>query len=404
MSEVVKSKRPDNTAFKQQRLKAWQPILTPKSVLPAFFLVGAIFIPLGIGLYIASERVHEVAFDYTQCKTKATSTFSDPGASFYPIKQWRWDAINSQCAIQFEINEIMAGPVFMYYRLTNFYQNHRRYVKSFDASQLKGDRIGPDLNKKLTNCEPLRTASPNDSEFPLQIGGVNQTMASTAQVYPCGLIANSMFSDDISGLQCITSNFGFPNGQLCPSVQYPFNQDGIAWPSDKERYDTTSWASATDEEINTNLIPPPLWRTAFPQWRNGYNKTNLPKLKEWEAFQVWMRTAALPTFRKLYGRNGSALPPGTWELTIRDSFDTEKFSGSKSLVISTTSILGGKNPFLGAAYIVVGVICWVLGLAFLVRHMIKPRKLGDHTYLSWNQPQATQANRTPGAPEAVRTY
>lgn len=29
--------------------------------------------------------------------------------------------------------------VFMYYGLSNFYQNHRRYVKSRDDSQLNGD-------------------------------------------------------------------------------------------------------------------------------------------------------------------------------------------------------------------------------------------------------------------------
>lgn len=29
--------------------------------------------------------------------------------------------------------------MFMYYGLSNFYQNHRRYVKSRDDSQLNGD-------------------------------------------------------------------------------------------------------------------------------------------------------------------------------------------------------------------------------------------------------------------------
>ena len=30
----TESKKPDNSAFKQQRLPAWQPVLTAKSVLP----------------------------------------------------------------------------------------------------------------------------------------------------------------------------------------------------------------------------------------------------------------------------------------------------------------------------------------------------------------------------------
>lgn len=46
--------------------------------------------------------------------------------------------------------------------------------------------------------------------------------------------------------------------------------------------------------------------------------------------------------------------------------------------------MGGRNPFLGIAYVVVGGICIVLGSLFTVTHLIKPRKLGDHTYLSWN--------------------
>jgi len=42
-------------------------------------------------------------------------------------------------------------------------------------------------------------------------------------------------------------------------------------------------------------------------------------------------------------------------------------------VLSTISILGGKNSFLGIAYVSVGTICWVIGIGLLLRHMIKPR-------------------------------
>lgn len=54
-----RSRKPDNTAFKQQRLPAWQPILTAGSVLPAFFAIGVIFIPIGIGLYVTSNNIRE---------------------------------------------------------------------------------------------------------------------------------------------------------------------------------------------------------------------------------------------------------------------------------------------------------------------------------------------------------
>lgn len=46
-----------DTAFKQQRLKAWQPILTPKTVLPTLFIIGIIFAPIGALLVWGSSLV-----------------------------------------------------------------------------------------------------------------------------------------------------------------------------------------------------------------------------------------------------------------------------------------------------------------------------------------------------------
>ena len=68
---------------------------------------------------------------------------------------------------------------------------------------------------------------------------------------------------------------------------------------------------------------------------------------------------------------------GKWILLtvflINVAYPTSRFGGTKSVVISTASILGGQNSFLGSAYIVVGTLCWALAIAFLARHMLKPR-------------------------------
>jgi hypothetical protein len=55
-----KSRKPPNTAFRQQRLLAYAPILTPKTVLPLFFAVGIIFGPIGGLLLYASSKVNPI--------------------------------------------------------------------------------------------------------------------------------------------------------------------------------------------------------------------------------------------------------------------------------------------------------------------------------------------------------
>ncbi|KAI8906860.1 CDC50/LEM3 family, partial [Gorgonomyces haynaldii] len=384
-----------DTAFKQQRLKSWQPLLTPKTVIPTFFIVGLIFIPVGIGLYIASSKVVQVQFDYSTCSTAATATLAAPTDNTLGIKQWKFDNASKVCTIHFDVPTDMPAPVYMYYRLTNFYQNNRRYVKSFDLKQLKGDTNVPE------NCDPLGKVDTTTDPVKIRVNGSLVDPLDGAIYYPCGLIANSLFSaDGIGPVTCHQSSFNFPQGVCSPSsstiIVYNISDRGIAWPSDADRYLPTTWTQ--QENWQRKIVPPPFWRQAFPKWAEGYNATNIPNLKTWEQFQVWMRTAGLPTFRKLWGSNvDTMLPAGTWKVEITQNFDVNKFGGTKSIVLSTASILGGQNPFLGSAYIVVGTICWALGLAFLARHMIKPRKLGDHSYLSWNK----VSNRPAAGPEQV---
>jgi hypothetical protein len=43
------------------------------------------------------------------------------------------------------------------------------------------------------------------------------------------------------------------------------------------------------------------------------------------------------------------------------------------MVLSTRTVIGGQNPFLGIAYIVVAGLCILLGAIFTARHLIKPR-------------------------------
>ena len=48
-----------DTAFKQQRLPAWQPVMTAKTVIPTFFVLGAVCIPVGAVLFVTSQSVSD---------------------------------------------------------------------------------------------------------------------------------------------------------------------------------------------------------------------------------------------------------------------------------------------------------------------------------------------------------
>lgn len=358
-----KSRRPPNNAFRQQRLKAWQPILTPRTVLPLFFSVAALFALFGGLLIWSSVIVQEIVIDYSRCAFDATSDFTDMktadveyhfknNASPRHATQWKMvnatdDNSNPTCTLRFDIPEEMGEPVYMFYRMTNFYQNHRRYVLSYNENQLEGKPESAKTLKDKDDCKPLILA---DDGRPY---------------YPCGLIANSYFND----------TFGSPvlEGN---DTTYEMTTNGIAWPTDRNRFKKTSYN-------NSDVVPPRNWAKMYP---NGYTDENpIPDISEWEEFQNWMRTAALPTFSKLARRNDSTpLEPGTYTVEIVQNFDTTLYRGKKMLVISTRSAIGGRNNFLGIAYVVVAGLCAALGIVFLIQHLVKPRRMGDHTYLSWN--------------------
>lgn len=87
-----------------------------------------------------------------------------------------------------------------------------------------------------------------------------------------------------------------------------------------------------------------------------------------------MRTAAFPTFRKLYGKIAVDLEANNdITVVIQNNFNTYEFGGKKLLVLSTTSWIGGKNSFLGVAYLAVGGFCLFVAISFILLYVIKPR-------------------------------
>ena len=57
--------------------------------------------------------------------------------------------------VSFTVEETMKQPVYVYYQLNKFYQNHRTYVKSRSDKQLLGELL---LKDELSDCAPRKSA------------------------------------------------------------------------------------------------------------------------------------------------------------------------------------------------------------------------------------------------------
>lgn len=53
---------------------------------------------------------------------------------------------------------------------------------------------------------------------------------------------------------------------------------------------------------------------------------------------------------------------------LNPDYPVRSFEGRKRMILSTISWMGGKNPFLGIAYITVGSVCFFLGVVLLIIH------------------------------------
>ncbi|KAK9684090.1 hypothetical protein RND81_10G185700 [Saponaria officinalis] len=319
------SKRPKYSRFTQQELPACKPILTPRWVISAFLLVSVVFIPIGVASLFASRDVVEIVHRYDDDCV--------PGSKSDKIKFIQGSA-DKTCNRTLKVSKHMKAPIYIYYQLDNFYQNHRRYVKSRSDQQLRSKKS----ETAVSACKP-------------------EDMINGKAIVPCGLIAWSLFND--------TYSFSLGNKNLT------VNKKGISWKSDR------------DHKFGKDVFPKNFQKGGL---RGGATLNESIPLSEQEDLIVWMRTAALPTFRKLYGRIEQDLNANDEiNVTLKNYYNTYSFNGKKMLVLSTTSWLGGKNDFLGIAYLTVGGLCFFLSLLFTVIYLFKPRRLGDPSYLSWNR-------------------
>lgn len=338
--------------FRQQELPAFRPMLNPSKVIALYLVVCAVLISLGCLCLDASNNVmHSSLLFLTSTQVTQIKYRYDDDSDCFPNNVSNSENTKSQlmqedgtkkCTLRPIVNHTMKPPIYVYYELTDYFQNHRRYVKSRSDHQLAGKST-----KAVADCKP---------KDKLDMESGDSATEGSRDINPCGLAAWSYFNDTF---EIIRDREG----------KNLLNDKGIAWKTDIEykfaNYNATNFNEGPERgggEINGNVSAD-------------------------EHFIVWMRVAALSSrFRKLYGTINEKLDKNTiLDITIDNNYNTYGFGGHKSIVLSTTSWLGGHDDFLGVLQITLGCACFFAGICYSILHIKFPRKPGDERFLSWTR-------------------
>lgn len=335
--------------FAYQKFKGWRPILTPHHAELFFVACGVLLIALGVPILIASLNVVEYKVPYAFEGVMA-------GKDGAERQQLLWDSAGSGVTydVSIAVKKRMEPPIYVVFELGTYFQNFRRYVRSYDPVQMHDGGNSP-----LAACAPFQYLTNPD--------GSNDN---SAAITPCGQIAHSFFNDSYS----LAIRGGAP---------LAVDDSSIAWPSDRDNL----YGPVTAKNYNPG--------GAFESQRGGNTSELL--LNQNEHWMVWMRPHSMVAVQKLYGRIDTPIEAGQEVVvTVTNRYNTYEYNGAKSIILTTNSWVGGKNVFLGACYLATGGLCLLLVLFFIFGYDIGwlgKRRYGDMANLSWLKEHAKELSQ-----------
>lgn len=314
MGKAAKKKAtgmPDLESLKKDRVAQQTLPITPQPLQIVRSLVGLyaslmlIMLCLGAWLRLGADEI--IQFPIRK---------NDAGAAIGVGQRYSdvWQCIppRNNCTVEFTIDEdVKKGDkgIMLYYELTPYFQNHRRYTNSKSGDQMRGQVVTS--FKSLENCQPRLCEPFCETEVDPQ-----------QYLNPCGLIAdpNTRFSDRFHLWKEAdsTDENAFETEGVGWVVDIPFTDQGITYDQDEDRFCGTDECK---ERMSEDISSPD--------------------------FRVWAHTAVTSHFRKNYRRIETDLGKGKYHMHIDINMDSDNiFNGDKYFGFTTLGRLGGKNDFL----------------------------------------------------------
>lgn len=247
--------------------------------------IGTFMLAIGITMALLGRTIDTVFIQYKESET-------DP--------------------IKFEVKQTLYSPVYMYYRITNFYASHKKYTN--DSIYNISDQNRCLAVNKLRELVDFRCFNGKNTLYPGDEGDKICDMTTmdmdifNRDIYPCGISSATIMTDEY---------------RICTNSDL------------KNCYEHTMPVDSRDSDIFRNLFE--------------YDENKLVWIDPMNIrLRRWNVSAFGPNFQVLYGIIEQDIPAGTYYLNVKNNtWPSNEWNAEKGIALVTTTIFGGKStPFM----------------------------------------------------------
>lgn len=323
-----------------------------------------VFMSLGVSLLVLNDTQIECKLNYEEY------SLGDGGTRYecLPITA-------DLCSPGRDVHVLDSSEILVYYELENFHQNGGQVIWSRSDRQLAGEILTE--ASEVKECEPFATKVVDNV---------------TKVLHPCGALAWRVFTDSFLFFADPPDGVGgqgrvkplslsqAPADILSPHRSTRLYRNPSAAAREAARDKVYFWMSVEDNDDGREGRGKPEEGLAWAI-HEALNYEEAGPMVENSHFIQWMETAALPTFRKLYGRLQGPLKLPLYAY-ISINYDVKPWGGRKALVLTVPAGLHGKTLYLGIAYLVFGCLLLLFALYLLWRQHLSKQE-GSSGDIRW---------------------